>query len=333
MSDSANSNGQASSKQEGKGQSPAELINSFLDWMSPAKTGAFYAIAISFSILFDIIYLRALDISIMAAPTSIADHIRSSVIWIPPVLVAAIATWITSSLWSRSHEGLLSDTYKAFIPFILPFIPFILLLLMVVLVPLAMWWWIWDVVNPYDFSSSEDTKTALDYLRAIAVQLTFWVWAIFIIIFCAFPIWRSKKPEKAMNLRRIESIFLSGFSLVMFMLFPLLTTHTSARLSGLGACAQDLSPKSSLTIDNKEFVLFRSFGNYFLISSCEEGHIDFKFLSAEKVDSIRIHERTLSIPKQNEQDQNATKQPEKPGANSPTQPAASQPPLPSARQP
>lgn len=328
MNDATKPNGQASSRPEGKGQSPAELINDFLDWLSPARIGALYALSIVISALFDTIYLQALGISITAAPMSIADHIRSSVIWVPPVLIAVTATLIVSALWSQFHEGLLNGVCKMTISLVL-------LLVMIVLTHLAMWWWTWDVLAPYDFSSSKDVSGALDALKSVMIQLPFWIWGIFIIIFCLFPIYQSMKPEKDMKLRRIESMVLVGFSSALFTSFLALIISISIHLSALGSCVEALSPKFS--INNKEFVIFRSFEKHFLVSSCKEGRIEFKFLSTDEVDSTETHKQNAQDQSGNEQDQNATKQTEESGAdpnptNPSTQPAASQPPPPNAEQ-
>jgi len=276
-------------------------MKDFLDWMSPARIGALYAFAVVTSIFFDLIYLGALGIFPMAAPISISDHIRSSVIWIPPVLIVALATHIVSLLWSRFHEGLLNNIYKMSISLIL-------LILMVVLAPLAMWWWIWEVFTPYDFSSSEEIKNALKFLRSTMIQLVFWIWALFMVIFCAFPIYRSKITKTSMNLHRIESMILSGFSFALFMFFFISIASISNQLSELGACVQALSPKSSITVNDKKFAIFRSFEKYFLVSNCEKNQTEFKFLNVDKVDIIMIH-------KQNDQNQNTTGQPENSGVD------------------
>lgn len=313
MDDDTKSNDHSTPEQKSKEQSPAEHIKGFLGWMSPANISALYVISIGISVLFDTIYLRALGISIMVAPISIADHIRSSVIWVPPVLIASTATLIVSTIWSWFHEGLLSNTYKMFISFIL-------LLLIFALTLFAMWWWIWYIATPYDFSFA---KEALDFLKSIMIQLVIMIFVIVIMVASLiFPIYRGKKNfEKAMNFRRTESIVLSASSLTLFMSFLMFTIHISAEFSGLGACG-NLPQKASITIDNKEpkFVLLRSFGKHLLIANCVEDPNCIEFIKVDKIDSIRVC-------KQNKQEQDATEQTENSGAdpnstNSPTPPVA-----------
>lgn len=311
-----------------------EPIEKFLDWLSPAKIGALFAIIVALSVLFDIIYLQALGVSIMLAPTSITDHIRSSMIWIPPVLVAVIVTIIVSCIWLSLYDNLVRSKNG------LIFIGLTILLLLAMgflmyVLSQAIWFWVWKLVTPYDFSFAEE---ALNFLSSTMIQLELAIALIFVVLFLVFPIYRElnrawiQNPENAMKFRQVEARFLNGFNFLLFMCFFGSTIHISAQLSGSVACAQEHSP----TVSDKGTAPLRSFGDNSLVCNCKKNRLEF--LRANKGDSMIVNAAdSVVVCKQDEQEQDATEQTEIPGAdlnptNSPTPPVASPPPLPGAGQ-
>ncbi len=60
------------------------------------------------SVLFDWGYLEGLGLSFTSVPTTIADHVRDALLWVPGVLTAVVA-YVSLELMSRRIEGGLSD--------------------------------------------------------------------------------------------------------------------------------------------------------------------------------------------------------------------------------
>lgn len=306
--------------------------------------GSLYVIAILISIFFDLLYLGVLGISPVVAPLSLADYLRSSIIWIPPVLIVAITTPVFSAIWSFSYAVLerdLKNTCKMTSTLLLVALP-ILMLAFICVFSRAMWWSIWNVATPYDFSFF---KGELKWLGALLTQLNIWILIIFMMIFLYFPISRHRasrgnNTNKIIKLKRIESRVLNISSFAILISCFIHPVPIFAKFSKLGVdCSQFM--KSSLVANDKGTVL-RSFENYFLVVECADKNADaensIKFLRIDKHDLSVINDDSVSAREQNETEQNAPKQPERSGAdlnsaNSPTQPAASQPPRPSAGQP
>ncbi|MDD9801446.1 MAG: hypothetical protein OXU53_02635 [Deltaproteobacteria bacterium] len=66
-------------------------IAGFLDWLSPSRITALYALALVASAISEFgIYFPTLGISVYKAPITISDVIRGSAIWFPPFFIAAI---------------------------------------------------------------------------------------------------------------------------------------------------------------------------------------------------------------------------------------------------
>lgn len=267
----------------------------FLNWLSPPTIGALYAIVIVFSILFDLLYLRALGISIMVAPTSIADHIRSSVIWIPPVLVATIATIACSAIWSyfydTSLENLPQITISQRIISLLSSLLWQAAIICVLvgvfcLALLSMWWLIWYVVTPYNFPFGEKE---LEFLMSeiIPIWAIIFLYSVAGIVFFSIVIGIFFHDENIENSNRIESRIMSGVTSAIFTIFLAFTIHVAARSSEEGVGCSEIV-NSSLSIDNKgaRLVLLRSFTKYFLVFNCAEGRTEF--LKIDEVDSISV---------------------------------------------
>lgn len=69
------------------------------------------------SVVYDYSFLLALDISFGEVSTSLADHVRSAIVWLPLVVPAGIAGAVYLKMEGDVATGLLgmsSDTYKAF---------------------------------------------------------------------------------------------------------------------------------------------------------------------------------------------------------------------------
>jgi len=74
-----------------------EPIGEFLKWMSSLEINALYALVPLSFVVFDLfIYFPILGILAFEAPITAGDIIRSSVIWLPPFLIAVIVTFSAS---------------------------------------------------------------------------------------------------------------------------------------------------------------------------------------------------------------------------------------------
>jgi len=278
--------------------------------MSPSRIGALYALALVFSIFFDIIYMRALGISIAVAPISITDHVLSATIWIPLVLIAAIAAPATSSSWSFLYDvswvrndasGMSAASWR-----VTPcrniwiickmlckvLIAIALFFVSVIATPWATWWWLWNIATPYDPTFLVEMAGRL----MIALILIISLLVIVIDTLSSSPV---SLHEQIMNPNR--SRFLSILSFAMSIFFLVFTTVTLAYFSeSQEDCSQIRD--SSLIIDNNrakynmdpQFVLFRSFEKHFLVFNCVESRMEF--LRADEVDGIIAREQTGPHP-------------------------------------
>ena len=79
----------------------------------PVISGAAVAVALVFSIVYDWAMLRALGLELREVPTTINDHARSAVIWLPMVLVGFLGYVVIEGLTLRIERGLTEDEIVA----------------------------------------------------------------------------------------------------------------------------------------------------------------------------------------------------------------------------
>lgn len=225
----------------------------------------------------------------MVAPISIADHIRSSVIWIPPVIIAALIASIISISWSflynvawigndlswtraaswknapwRNIWSILKSLCKMLI------VAF-LFVASTIAAPWAIWWWIWDVATPYEMPSFMEILRGV----AIAIIITIFLFIVMLDVFC----------EKIMNPNRFKCLTTLG--LAIFIAFFAVNIAALANFSKSGVkCSQIRT--SSFTIGDKKTVVLRRFEKYFLVYDCKENRMEF--LSADGVNNITVRE-------------------------------------------
>jgi hypothetical protein len=71
----------------------------------PVLIGLFSALSLVLSVIYDWGYFIALDISFADAPTSLSDHVKSALVWMPPVALIIFIVIVIELLTQRIERG------------------------------------------------------------------------------------------------------------------------------------------------------------------------------------------------------------------------------------
>lgn len=75
----------------------------------PVFIGLFSALSLILSVIYDWGYFIALDISFAEAPTSLSDHIKSALIWVPPAALIIFIVAVIELLTQRVERGMTQE--------------------------------------------------------------------------------------------------------------------------------------------------------------------------------------------------------------------------------
>lgn len=75
----------------------------------PALITVFSAVVLSISIIYDFGYLAYLGLSFSEVPTSLSDHIRSSLVWIPSTVIMLFGAMAVELLSRRIEQGMTEE--------------------------------------------------------------------------------------------------------------------------------------------------------------------------------------------------------------------------------
>ena len=85
--------------------------NKLLSWLDPLTkvVGLVAGMALVGSVAYDWAYLYALGLSFSDVPTSVADHMRSALNWIPTAILAVFAVLVLELFLRRSEQGMTEE--------------------------------------------------------------------------------------------------------------------------------------------------------------------------------------------------------------------------------
>lgn len=83
---------------------------------APALVAVFSAVVLAISITYDFGYLVYLGLSFSEVPTTLSDHIRSSLVWIPPTIIMLFGMLALELLNRRVEQGMTEEELIAASP-------------------------------------------------------------------------------------------------------------------------------------------------------------------------------------------------------------------------
>lgn len=234
-----------------------------LKWMSSLEINALYALVPLSFVVFDlVIYFPILGILAFEAPITAGDIVRSSVIWIPPFLVATIVTfsvsWVCIYASKWIHESA-DDIKKFFMALGASTIFFAIFLAGM------------NYISLWFYGFSLDWNNWID-------SPCFWLvggllFSILVIVFRYTPM-KSKDPK---------NIFVGAF--VNFALFIVLSAVIQAQFGQSKPIMKDCKNRPTL---------IRSFEKFILINRCG----DLEFMNTDQIALMKIEGgEIIVIPK------------------------------------